>query len=45
MATEEKKKEVSDPRLEFVSGYLTKTFRIKIEKWQKLMASEDKVTT
>lgn len=43
--TDEKKKEETDPRMDYISSYVTKTFRIKVDKWQKLMASDgDKVT-
>jgi hypothetical protein len=42
--TDDKKKEDTDPRLDYISSYVTKTFRIKLDKWQKLMASDDKVT-
>lgn len=41
---DDRKKEDMDPRLEFVSSYVSKTFRIKGDKWQKLMMSDDKVT-
>lgn len=41
---DDKKKDDGDPRLEFISSYVKKTFRIKSDKWQKLMASEEKVT-
>ena len=40
----DKKKEDVDPRLEFISVYVMKTYRFKIDKWQKLMTSDDKVT-
>ena len=40
---DEKKKEDVDPRLEYISSYVTKTFRIKSDKWQKLITSEEKV--
>lgn len=42
---DDKKKEDGDPRIEYISSYVTKTFRIKSDKWQKLMMSDDKVTT
>lgn len=42
---EDKKKEDVDPRLEFVSTCVLKTYRMKQDKWQKLMSSDDKVTT
>ena len=32
-----------DPRLEFLNIYLQKTFRLKGDKWQKLMTSDDRV--
>lgn len=41
---DEKKKDDGDPRLEYIGSYVTKTFRIKSDKWQKLTASEEKVT-
>lgn len=41
---EDKKKEDVDPRLEFVSSCVLKTFRMKQDRWQKLMSSDDKVT-
>jgi hypothetical protein len=40
--SEERSKD--DPRLEFINAYLQKTFRIKSDKWQRMMASEEKVT-
>lgn len=40
----DKTKEDADPRLEFINSYVTKTFRIKSDRWQKLMLSDDKVT-
>lgn len=42
---DDKKKEDSDPRIDYISSYVTKTFRLKSDKWQKLMMSDDKVTT
>lgn len=39
-----KMKEDADPRVDYIGSYVTKTFRIKSDKWQKLMMSEDKVT-
>jgi hypothetical protein len=42
---DEKKKEDVDPRLEYMGAYVTKTFRLKPDKWQKLSSSDDKVTT
>jgi hypothetical protein len=44
--TDEKKKvdETVDPRAEFIGNYVTKTFRLKPDKWPKLMNSDDKVT-
>lgn len=41
---DDKKKEDMDPRIEFLSSYVMKTFRIKSDRWQKLMMSDDKVT-
>lgn len=41
---DDKKKYDGDPRLEYISSYVTKTFRIKSDKWQKLITSEEKVT-
>lgn len=41
---DDKKKEDMDPRVEFLSSYVMKTFRIKSDRWQKLMMSDDKVT-
>lgn len=41
---DDKKKEDVDPRLEFVSTTVLKSFRMKQDRWQKLMASDDKVT-
>lgn len=41
---DDKKKEDTDPRLDYISSYVTKTFRIKSDKWQKLIISEEKVT-
>lgn len=43
MADEKKGKEETDPRLDFISSYVTKTYRIKSDKWQKLMTSDEKV--
>lgn len=40
---DDKRREDNDPRLEFLSSYVTKTFRIKSDKWQKLLMSDDKV--
>lgn len=42
---EDKKKEDVDPRLEFVSTSVLMTYRMKQDRWQKLMSSDDKVTT
>ena len=42
---DEKKKEDLDPRMEYIGSYVTKTFRLKADKWQKLSTSDDKVTT
>jgi hypothetical protein len=42
---DEKKKEDVDPRLEYMGAYVTKTFRLKPDKWQKFSSSDDKVTT
>lgn len=42
---DEKKKDDPDPRLEYIGNYVTKTFRLKVDKWQKLTGSDDKVTT
>lgn len=42
MADDKKEKEV-DPRLEFLGALVMKTFRVKIDKWNKLLASDDKV--
>lgn len=42
---DDKKKEDADPRIDYISSYVTKTFRLKSDKWQKLMMSDDKVTT
>lgn len=44
MGDEPKKKEEPDPRVDFISQYVMKTFRVKIDKWQKMMTSDDKVT-
>lgn len=41
---DDKKKDDGDPRLEYISSYVTKTFRMKLDKWQKLITSEEKVT-
>ncbi|XP_037074053.1 dynein beta chain, ciliary-like [Pollicipes pollicipes] len=30
-----------DPRLEFISDYISKSLRIKLEKWQKMMGTTD----
>lgn len=32
-----------DPRLDFLNIYLQKTFRLKGDKWQKLITSDDRV--
>lgn len=41
---DDKKKEEVDPRLEFMSSCVLKTYRMKQDRWQKLMTSDDKVT-
>lgn len=41
---DDKKKEDVDPRLEYMSTCVLKTFRMKQDRWQKLMTSDDKVT-
>ena len=30
-----------DPRLDFLSDYVSKSLRVKLEKWQKMMSSAD----
>ena len=30
-----------DPRLDFLSDYISKSLRVKLEKWQKMMTSSD----
>ena len=30
-----------DPRLDFLSDYISKSLRVKLEKWQKMMTSAD----
>ena len=30
-----------DPRLDFLSDYVSKSLRVKLEKWQKMMSSPD----
>lgn len=40
----DKKVDDGDVRLEFIASYVMKTHRIKLDKWQKMMASDDKVT-
>ena len=30
-----------DPRLEFISSYVMKSLRIKMDKWHKMMGAED----
>lgn len=32
-----------DPLLEYINYYIQRTYRIKGEKWQKLMTSDDRV--
>lgn len=44
MAGEEKRKDdLTDPRLDFLNVYLQKTYRSKGEKWQKFMATDERV--
>lgn len=40
---DEKKKEEVDSRLDYLCTFVTKTFRVKQEKWQKLLSTDDKV--
>ena len=40
----DKKVDDGDVRLEFIASYVMKTHRIKLDKWQKMMTSDDKVT-
>ena len=30
-----------DPRLDFISDYISKSLRVKLEKWQKMMSASD----
>lgn len=41
--SEDKKKEDTDARLDFISSFVLKSFRMKADKWQKLMISDEKV--
>lgn len=41
MAEKKKDKGEEDPRLEFIISYLLKSLRLKSDKWQKLMGTED----
>lgn len=41
MAEKKKDKGEEDPRLEFITSYLLKSLRLKSDKWQKLMGTED----
>lgn len=42
---DKKQREDADPRLDYLASYVTKTFRMKYDKWQKMLMTEDKVTT
>ncbi|CAH0551274.1 unnamed protein product [Brassicogethes aeneus] len=41
MAEEKKKEDDEDDRLEFLVNYLTKSYRLKMEKWNKMMADPE----
>lgn len=38
---EEEKDEKEDPRLEYIFNYLSKSMKIKQERWNKLLATEE----
>lgn len=41
---EERKRQDPDARTDFIGVQVLKSFRLKPDKWQKLMASDDQVT-
>jgi hypothetical protein len=41
---EERKRQDPDVRTDFIGVQVLKSFRLKPDKWQKLMASDDQVT-
>lgn len=41
MSEEPKPKKKEDPRVDIISNYVLKTMRLKAEKWQKLMSTEE----
>lgn len=41
---EERKRQDPDVRTDFIGTQVLKTFRLKSDKWQKLMSSDDQVT-